>query len=141
MAAALLGMDGFRQWVFPSCCWVSARCQNRCRATADDEFWLNDNFFQIGRVGWAVDALEQCLGRRNAHLAQRLPHGGQRRILVRRALDVIKSNNGNILRDAEAGFAQRLDSTNRGNIVERKESREWLTESKEFLGDFMSEFG
>ena len=64
------------------------------------------------------------------HFPQGLPHGRQRGILKRSALNIVKANHRNILRHAAPRFAQRLDGADGGSVVERKKRRERFSAAK-----------
>ena len=65
-----------------------------------------------------VDSRQEGFCRDYTHLPQGLPDGSQGGVLIRGALDVVEPDHGNIFRDAPAGFAESLDRTDRGDVVE-----------------------
>jgi hypothetical protein len=71
------------------------------------------------------DLPNDCFCGQNSHRAQRLAHGGQRWILESRGLNIVEPNYGDILGNAQAGFAYGSDRADRRNVVERKDCREW----------------
>src|SRR5215472_10128974 len=76
--------------------------QSRPGGAANYKFRLNGDW--TGDRIAAGDAAQQDLSRSLAHLAQRLPYGGQRRILERCALDVVKANHRHVFRHAPPGL-------------------------------------
>jgi benzoylformate decarboxylase len=100
----------------------------RCRsgAPANYEFGLDDDFFEVGLLGGGVDALQNGLRREHTHLPERLPDRREPGVLKRRALNVVEADDGNILGNAPACFAQGLDGADRGDVVECKQCREWF---------------
>src|ERR1041385_3344998 len=72
----------------------------------------------IFRVFWSANPLNQNFRRRHAHFAKRLPDGCEPGILVSRALNVVKSNDRDVLWNSPSSFAQSADGAQRGNIVE-----------------------
>jgi hypothetical protein len=56
-------------------------------------------------------------------------------------LNVVKTHYGNVLGYTPACFTQSLNGANRGNIVERKQSREWLARGEKSLRNLIPEFG
>ncbi len=64
-------------------------------------------------------------------MAQRLAHGRQRRILERRALNIVEAHHGNIIRNSASRLSQSAYSPDRGNIIESKQRGERLTGRKQ----------
>ena len=118
---------------------VSGRGGSGGRTCTHNQTRLNDDFFWIRRVWWRRDALKQRLCCDYAHFTQRLPNGRQRRILKSGTLNVVKAHNGHILGNAAAGFTQRLDGADRGNIIERKETGERFSRGEKFFRNLISE--
>ena len=73
-----------------------------------------------------VDAFQDSLGGQHAHLAERLFDGRQAGVLKCGALNVVETDDGNIIRYAPACLAQSLNRADRRNVIERKKSRERL---------------
>src|SRR6516164_1778552 len=96
------------------------------RAGAADQLGLHHNFLGVGGFRRRGDAPQQRLGGEHAHFSQRLPYGRERRVLKCCALNVVEAYYRDILRDLTARFAQCLNRADRGDIVERKKSRERL---------------
>src|SRR6266436_7073404 len=119
---------------------ISGRARSGGRACAHNQTRLNDDFFWIRRIRWPRDALKQNLCRDYAHFTQRLPNGRQRRILKSGTLNIVEAHNGDILGNTAAGFTQRLDGADRGNIIERKETREGFSRSEKLFRNLISEF-
>src|SRR5882724_1594051 len=94
--------------------------RSRSSARPHDQFRFNCYGLRIGLVAWRSDSLQQRLCRNHAHLAKRLADRGQRRVLERGALNIVKADDGYILWNAQARLAQHADRANRRNIVERK---------------------
>ena len=107
---------------------------------AHDEFRLDDVFLVEFEAG-TVDAPEEDLGSGAAHLAQGLADGGQGRVLVGGALDIVKADDGNIFGDVQAGLAQGANGAHGGNVVEGKQGGEGLGGGEEGLGGDVSELG
>jgi len=120
---------------------ISGRARSGGRACAHNQTRLNDDFFWIRRIRWPRDALKQNLCRDYAHFTQRLPNGRQRRILKSGTLNIVEAHNGDILGNTAAGFTQRLHGADRGNIIERKETREGFSRSEKLLRNLISELG
>jgi predicted secreted hydrolase len=102
-----------------------------CRACPHDQRRLHHNFRWIGSLGRRGDPAEQRFCGDHAHFPQRLPHRGQRRILERRALNIIEPDDRHVFRYSLARFAQRLNRADRRNIVERKKRRKRLPASEQ----------
>src|SRR6267143_6311404 len=117
---------------------ISGRARSGGRTCTHNQTRLHDDFFWIRRIRWRRDALKQRLCRDYAHFTQRLPNGRQRRILKSGTLNVVKAHNGHVLRNAEAGFTERLDGADRGNIIERKETRERFSRGEKFFRNLIS---
>src|SRR6267154_4065769 len=126
--------------VFGDWLGVSGRTGSGGCACAHNQTRLHDDFSWIRRIRWRRDALKQRLCRDYAHFTQRLPNGRQRRILKSGTLNVVKAHNGHILGNTAAGFTQRLDGADRGNIIERKETRERFFRGEKFFRNLISEF-
>ena len=109
------------------------------RAAADNEFRLDDNFLGVRRFGGCRDALQERLSSNHAHGAQGLTDGGQSGILERGALDIVKTDDGDIFRHAAAGLAKSLNRADGGNIVKREKRGKRLTRSEKFLRDLIAQ--
>src|ERR1700687_6068347 len=122
------------QWwfggVFRDRLGVPGRAGSGGRTCTHNQTRLNDDFFWIRRVRW---------GRDYAHFTQRLPNGRQPRILKSGTLNIVKAHNGHIFGNAAAGFTQRLDGSDRGDIIERKETREGFSRSEKLFRNLISE--
>ncbi len=86
----------------------------------DDDSWLDADLLRNVSVRTIRETIEQRFGRDAAHFEQGLADGCKRRIVERRGVDIIKSQYGDILRNAQPHFLQGPDSADRGHVVERK---------------------
>ncbi len=83
---------------------------------------------------------EDGLGGKGAHGAQRLADGGEGGILEGGGLDVVEADDGDILGDAEAGFAEGADGADGGDVVEGEEGGEVLLGGEQALGGEVAGF-
>ena len=81
---------------------------------------LDDDFLGIGSLCRRGNAPQQSFRPDHSHLAQGLPNSGQSGILVCGALNIIKPNDRNILRDASACLPQCMNRSDGGNVVKSK---------------------
>ena len=88
---------------------------------ADYEFRRHDDFSRVGRLAIG-DALQQNLRSALSHLEQRLTHRGERGRGVSGRLNIVKSNNRDIFRNAKAGVFKSADSADRGDVVEAEDA-------------------
>ncbi len=102
------------------------------RCLADNQFRLHEYAFGISRrLRRRIDAAQDRFRSEDSHLAQRLAHGRQRRILERRALNIVEAHHGNIFRHAAARLSQSAYGPDRGNIIEGKQRGERLAGRKQ----------
>jgi hypothetical protein len=78
--------------------------------------------------------LQHRLSGQHAHRTQRLPHRSKPRILKRSRLYIVKAHHRDILRHAQTRLSQGLDRADRGDVIERKQSREGFASSQKPLG-------
>src|SRR5258708_24757997 len=92
-------------------CWHSDSSGDPgpCCCSPNDEFWFDRDCLRIGNFCRSVDPLQERLCRSYTHIAQRLPHGRQRRILKRRTLDIVEANDRHIFGHPPARFTKRLN--------------------------------
>src|SRR5580700_3237589 len=83
------------------------------RGFADHQFRLDHDLAASRIRSWVPNAAQQSLAGNPAHLAQGLPHRGQRRILVGSALDVVESHYGDVIWNPQLRFAQRANRAHR----------------------------
>src|SRR6185437_11602560 len=74
---------------------------------------------------FAFNSRQQNLSCGLSNVPERLPYGGQTRILICRTLDIVESDYRNVLRHSKAGLLESPNCTNRRNIIEREEGGEW----------------
>src|SRR5215472_2308128 len=71
----------------------------------------------------SLHALQQNPRRRFAHVAQRLTNRRQPRSVIRRHLNIVKSNHRHVFRDAQIRVPQRANRSNRRDIIKRHNRR------------------
>ena len=74
------------------------------RASPNYEAGFDDDFLGVGLLYRGVYALQNCLGRKDTHLTEWLLDGRKAGVLKRGALNVIETDDGNVLGYASACF-------------------------------------
>lgn len=68
--------------------------------------------------------MQQLLGGQFAHAMQGLAHRRERGVLVGGGMDVVEADDGDVVRDADAGLVQRADAADGGDVVEGEDGGE-----------------
>ena len=108
-------------------------------AFANDQLGKNGEFG--GVILETLKPLEQDACCCCAHFAERLANGGQAGSMVVGELDVVKTDDGDVLGDTEIGVAKSADGSNGSHVVEGNDSGERTTALEEGLDDGIAEFG
>ncbi len=108
---------------------------------ADDEPGLDHDLTAVGIGADASDTAQESFGGRSPHYAERLAHGGQRWILIGCALNVIKTDDGNVLWHTQPGLAKRTNGSDGRNVVKSEKSGKCFVRCQQLSGGFVSEIG
>lgn len=112
----------------------------RVRATGRstrNKLGLDGDFGHVFR--FAFDEVDECLGGDLSHALERLTDGRQPWAIKSSSGDVVEAHHRNVFGDAQAGFAQRPNGTDRGNVVVSEQRGERLLASEELLGAGVAE--
>ena len=96
--------------------WAAASVGSGAGCFPDNQLGF-DGVLVVEIGSGTVNALQQNLSGRPAHLAERLAHGRQARILVGSTLNVIESNDRHVFGHLQAGFTQGPNGAHGRNIV------------------------
>src|SRR5215467_2981770 len=96
----------------------------RGRRFADDQLRRYGKVFRV--VLETLDPLQQDARSGFPHIAQRLPHGGQARVVVRGHVNVVETHDRNILRNLQVRIAQSPDGADCRDVVERNQRCEFF---------------
>jgi len=90
----------------------------QCRGFPHDQ-WT----FQQGKTSLivfiSVETIVQFLNRQLSGLLRRIENGGQGRIRMERKIDIIKPDDGNVIRYCQPKSSDRVQRPNRDHVIER----------------------